>query len=115
MINTPVAVDVPLRTDSDGVIRIGATRVALHTLIGFYRIGETPEDLHEGFPTVALADIYAVIAYYLANRDAVDAYLHEIDLEADRIRREYEAKYPPQITREVLLKRLEDARNQEND
>ena len=96
MINTPIAIDVPLRTDADGVIRVGNTRVTLHTLIGFYNSGETPEDLHDGFPTVSLADIYAVVAYYLANRETVDAYLHEIDVEAERVRREIEANYTPE-------------------
>jgi uncharacterized protein (DUF433 family) len=96
MIATPIAIDVPLRTDSDGVIRVGNTRVTLHTIIGFYNSGETPEDLHDGFPTVSLADIYAVIAYYLANRAAVDDYLHQIDEDGERIRRKIEASYTPE-------------------
>ena len=96
MINTPITIDVPLRTDADGVIRVGNTRVTLHTLIGFYKSGQTPEDLHDGFATVSLADIYAVVAYYLANRDTVDEYLHQIDIEAEQIRREIEANYSPE-------------------
>ena len=96
MIATPIAIDVPLRTDSDGVIRVGNTRVTLHTIIGFYNSGETPENLHDGFPTVSLADIYAVIAYYLSNRAAVDDYLHQIDIEAEQIRRKIEASYTPE-------------------
>jgi len=113
MISTPVAVNVPLRTDA--VIRIGASRVTLHTLISLYRSGETPEALHEGFPTVSLADIYATIAYYLANQEVVDAYLRQIDEDAERFRCEYEAKHPPQITREILLARLEKKHNRENE
>ena len=95
MITTPIAIDVPLRTDANSVIRIGNTRVTLHTIIGFYNSGETPEDLHEGFPTVSLAEIYAIIAYYLANRALVDDYVRQVDIEAEKMRREIEAQYTP--------------------
>jgi uncharacterized protein (DUF433 family) len=115
VIDIPKPIDVPLRTDPDGVIRVGASRVTLHTLISFYRAGESPETLQEGFPTLSLAEIYATIAYYLANRDTVDAYLHELDREADRVRQEHEAQNPPQVTREALLARLEEERRQDND
>jgi uncharacterized protein (DUF433 family) len=106
MVSTPVALEVPLRTDVKGVIRVSGTRVTLHTLISAYRLGESPEALHEGFPTVPLADIYAVIAYYLANRDTVDAWMQRIDAEAARHRQEAEARdHPP--TKEELLARLD--------
>jgi uncharacterized protein (DUF433 family) len=106
MISTPIALDVPLRTDSDGVVRVSGTRVTLHTLISAYRLGESPEALHEGFPTVSLADIYAVIAYYLANRDTVDAWMQGINAEADRRRQEAETRHQPP-TRADLLARLD--------
>ena len=112
MINTPIAIDIPLRTDADGVIRVGNTRVTLHTLIGFYNSGQTPEDLHDGFSTVSLADIYAVVAYYLANRDTVDEYLHQIDVEAEQIRREIEANYSPEtLALRARLRALRDKKS----
>jgi hypothetical protein len=43
-----------------------------------------------------LTDVYAVIAYYLANREEVDAYLKERDEVANRIRQEIEANYTPE-------------------
>ena len=113
MIATPIAIDVPLQTDTDGVIRVGNTRVTLHTIIGFYNSGETPEDLHDGFPTVSLSDIYAVIAYYLVNRDAVDDYLHQIDIKAEQIRREIEANYTAkQKALHARLRALRDKKKQ---
>jgi len=95
MITTPIAMDVPLRTDENGVIRASNTRVTLHTIVGFFNQGASPEDIHEGFPTLALADIYAIIAYYLANREAVDTYIQQVDDEAERIRQEWETRYTP--------------------
>jgi uncharacterized protein (DUF433 family) len=106
MISTPIALEVPLKTDEHGDIRVSGTRVTLHTLLSFYKQGGSPEDLHRGFPTVPLPDVYAVIAYYLANRETVDAYLRQVDEEADRIQAEWEARHPPP-TREELLARLE--------
>lgn len=101
--------DLPLQVDAEGVIRIRDTRVTLYTLVKTYQLGETPEDLHEGFPTVSLADIYAVIAYYLAHQAEIDAYLRDIDEEAERKRQHWEAVHQPP-TKAELLARL---RNQE--
>ena len=105
MLNTPIALDVPLHTDENGVMRVSNTRVTLYTLIGFFNQGESPDALHAGFPTVPLADIYAVIAYYLAHREAVDAYLRQVDEEGNQMRQKWEALKPP-VTRAELQARL---------
>lgn len=105
---------IPLKTDEYGAIRVSGTRVTLDSLINYYLQGETPEALHESFPTVSLTDIYAVIAYYLAHREELDAYLKRQAAEAERIRQEIEAKYPPKVTRAELLKRLEAKQNEQD-
>lgn len=94
MLDTAPVMTVPLQKDADDVIRIGNTRVTLETVIGCHRRGDTPEAIHEGFPTLPLGDIYAVIAYYLAHRDEVDAYLSQVETEGERLRREVEANDP---------------------
>lgn len=94
MIATPVAMEIPLRTDEYGVIRVGNTRVTLATVIACHKLGDSPEAIHEGFPTVPLADIFAIIAYYLANKDEVDSYLSEVNAEADIRQQKYEAEHP---------------------
>jgi len=108
MIATPPTITIPLQTDEDGNIRVSGTRVTLDTLIARHNQGDTPEAIHEGFSTVPLTDIYAVVAYYLAHRDEVDAYLKQREEEAQRIRHEWEAEYPPRISRAELLARLEE-------
>ena len=87
---------VPLQTDTHGTIHVSGTRVTLDTLIAYYQQGESPEDLHEGFPTISLTDIYAVISYYLSHRDELDAYLNRRREEADRLRENIEAQYTPE-------------------
>jgi uncharacterized protein (DUF433 family) len=109
MLKTPVIVEVPLHTDANGVIRISNTRVTLETLIGYYLQGETPEDLHEGFPTVPLSDIYAVITYYLANQDDVDAYMQASAKEARALREQIESAYTPE--QRARIERLRALRN----
>jgi uncharacterized protein (DUF433 family) len=104
-VNEPT-MTIPLRTDEHGTVHIGNTRVTLDSIINFYLQGESPEDLHNGFPTIPLQDIYAVIAYYLAHREKVDSYLKKRNDEAERIRQEIEARYPPKVTRADLQARL---------
>lgn len=93
MIALPETVMLPLRMGADGVIYLRNSRVTLDVVIGCWRRGDTPEDIHEGFPTLTLPDLYAAIAYYLANQTTVEAYLHQRDEAAARQRDEIEAHY----------------------
>ncbi len=56
---------IPLRTDSDGVVRVGSTRVPLDTVVTVFDLGASPEEIVQQFPALGLADVYAVIGYYL--------------------------------------------------
>ncbi len=96
---------VPLKEDPHGVVRIGGTRVTLDTVIGFFNQGDSPEEIADGFPTLRLADIYAVISYYLQHRSEVDDYLRRRREIADEVRRENEARSDPAGVRERLLAR----------
>ena len=86
---------VPLRSDESGVIRVGKTRVPLDTVVYHFNQGSTPEEIVMSYPTLDLADVYAVIKYYLYNRAKVDAYLREREAEAGRIKEENERRFPP--------------------
>lgn len=55
--------------------------------------------------TLGLADVYAVITYYLRHRSDVDAYLQERRARGQAIRREIEAHSPQTGLRERLLAR----------
>jgi len=115
MIPTPPTMLVPLQADEHGAIRVSGTRVTLDALIGYYQQGESPEDLHQGFPTLPLTDIYAVISYYLAHRDELDTYLKRRDEEAERIRQEIEANYTPeQMARHERLRQRIEAKRRES-
>src|SRR5207247_1032826 len=68
---------VAFREDHNGVIRVGESRVLLELIIHAYQQGETPEGIVDCYDTLNLADVYAIIAYYLDHREEVDRYLRE--------------------------------------
>ena len=84
---------IPLKTDALGVIRVGGTRGPLETLIAAYREGATAEEIGEQYPSVALADIDASLAYYLRHRSEVDAYLVQGEAESARMQEESKRRH----------------------
>ncbi|HUS17090.1 MAG TPA: DUF433 domain-containing protein [Chloroflexia bacterium] len=72
----PATLAVPLRADEHGTIRVGDSRLTLETVLWTYLDGTPPETLAaDCFPELALADAYAIVAFYLQHRTRVDAYL----------------------------------------
>jgi uncharacterized protein (DUF433 family) len=100
----------PISLDSDGVYRVGGTRVRLDTVITAFQLGSTAEEILLKYPSLELADVYSTLAYYLENRDAVDAYLESKRREAGQAGQELEARFPSAGVRERLLARR-DARS----
>jgi uncharacterized protein (DUF433 family) len=96
---------IPLRTDADGVVRIGRTRVTLDTLIYAFQDGATAEEIVQQYPSLLLEDVYTVIGYYLKRRNEVAAYLRERERLADEVRKENEARFDPIGVRDRLLAR----------
>lgn len=85
----------PLTTAPDGGMRVSGTRVPLETVVQAFYLGSTPEEIVQDFPTLTLAQVYAVLAYYLAHQDAVDAYVAERDDRREQARRSHEARFDP--------------------
>lgn len=100
---------VPVQTvplaEVDGVLRVGGTRVTLDTIVSAFEDGATPEEIAQQYPSLNLADVYAVIGYYLQNQSVIQKYLSERQQQADAVRRQNEARFNPQGVRERLLAR----------
>lgn len=107
MIPMLTMIAVPLRGLDDGAIRIGLVRVLLELVIHAFQRGATPESIVQGYSSLRLADVYAVIAYYLLNRDIVDDYVRRADEEGERNRLAALERDPSRSgLRERLLARL---------
>ena len=100
-----VAEPIPLETDSDGIVRIGKTRVTLDTAVAAFTDGATPEEITHQYPALYLTDVYSVITYYLQHRSEIDAYLQRRRQQARQIRQQNETRFDPSGIRDRLLAR----------
>jgi uncharacterized protein (DUF433 family) len=103
--DTLVAKPPPLRLDESGTLRVGKSRVPIDTVVSAYENGATPEEIVLGYDTLHLADVYAVISYYLEHREEVEAYLDRRRQHAEEVRARFEARFPTSGIRERLLAR----------
>ncbi len=101
----PPQTTIPLHKNADGVICVGGSRVTLDTVVGAFVTGATPEEIVTQYPVLSLADVYAVVGYYLNNRTEVEAYLRQREVEALAVRRENERRFPQADVRQRLLSR----------
>ncbi len=65
--------------------RIAGTGVTVHRIARWYKLGLTPEEIGDRIGHLTLAQVYAALAYYHANRDTVEADLAEEEIDADRL------------------------------
>ena len=96
---------IPIETDKDDVIRVGNTRVTLETLVLAFNGGSTAEEIVYQFPVLNIADVYAVITYYLRNRDTVEKYLNNRMQLSEQVKRRKQENKNMNDIRERLLAR----------
>jgi uncharacterized protein (DUF433 family) len=82
----------PLREDGVGALRVGDSRVLLELVIRAFQDGATPETIVQRYSTLALSDVYGVIAYYLRHRSEVDGYLARREQQAEESRQRIESQ-----------------------
>jgi len=90
----PRTLSIPLREEPPGVLRVGKSRILLERVIHAHQRGASPREIVAMDDALDLADVFAVIAYYLAHPAEIDEYLHRRDQEADAARRMIEASQP---------------------
>src|SRR5262245_21219197 len=81
-------------------IRINGHRVWIQDVL-FCHLDERmgPRELAKRFPSLAMEEIEAVLAYHAQHRPEVDAYLQAEREYLERSRREYQANPPPGVKR----------------
>lgn len=82
----------PLREDAAGALRVGDSRVLLELVIRAFQDGATPETIVQRYSTLALPDVYAVIAYYLRHRGEIEGYLVRREQKAEEVRQRIESQ-----------------------
>jgi len=76
----------------NGSPHIVGTGVLVRTIAGLYQQGLLPEEIASEFGHLNLAQVYAALAYYHANREAMDAEITEEEVEAARLEHEHCSK-----------------------
>ena len=99
---------VPLTLWKDGTIRVKNTRLLIDMIVGAHNRGECPEEIFDAFPSkdYTVADIYAVIAYYLTHKSKIDEYLAKREKEAEKVWEKIEALPNYQQNRAKLKEKL---------
>ena len=69
-----------------GAYRVAGTRVSLDSVVYAYLNGQTAEAIAQAFPLVTLEQVYGALAYYLAHRETIDAYLRQGSQDFERLR-----------------------------
>ena len=67
---------------------VAGTGVTVRRIIGWYKLGLSPEEIASEIPHLSLAQIYAALAYYHANREQIEADIAAEEIEAERLERE---------------------------
>jgi uncharacterized protein (DUF433 family) len=96
---------IPLHADEHGILRVANTRVALETVVAAFNNGATAEEISQQYPSLALADVYQVIGYYLRRAADVEEYLQERRRQRAGVRRRNETRFGPDGVRARLLAR----------
>jgi uncharacterized protein (DUF433 family) len=92
-----------LTQDANGEIRLSGHRIGLFHLVHYYNEGYSAEMLVCQYPTLPLALIHKVIAFYLENRTEIDSYVAAC---RDELNRQL-ATNPRRIDGAALRQRLE--------
>ena len=61
----------------EGAYRVGDTRVSLDSLVYLFQEGLSAESMVESYSALSLEQVHGALAFYLANREQVDADLAE--------------------------------------
>lgn len=72
-----------------GRLRIDGTRITVNQIVVLYKQGHNAEDIADQYPHLTLAQVYAALAHYHANREDIEADLaaevEEIYIQANPI------------------------------
>ena len=69
--------------------RIAETGVTLRRIVGWYKLGRSPEEIVDCFGHLSLAQVFAALTYYQTNREEIEADIAAEDAETEKLEREH--------------------------
>jgi uncharacterized protein (DUF433 family) len=102
MVLSPEAVQVPLERTENGDWCVTGTRVSLDLLMADYKSGKSAELIASSYPTLKLADVYGVLAFYHSHKAEVETYLAE----QTQVRQELHARIERDFPQEGLAAKI---------
>lgn len=73
----------------NGTPHIAGTSVTVRTIVRYYKLGLSPEEIAAQYSHLEMAQVYAALAYYHANRVEMEAHMAVEEAESDRIEQEH--------------------------
>ena len=73
---------------------VTATRVSLDSVVCAFLRGQSAESICQSFAPLTLEQVYGAIAFYLANREAIDQCLQQGRVELEALRQEARRRSP---------------------
>jgi uncharacterized protein (DUF433 family) len=78
-------IEIGTLIDRDPAIRGGRPKIAgtgltVRRIVGWYKMGMTPEEIALEYPHLTLAQVHAALAYYHANREEIEADIAQEDV-----------------------------------
>ena len=65
--------------------RIADTRISVQRIAAWYKMGLNAEEIVERMGNLTLAQVYAALTYYHANREEIEAYLTAEKVDYERL------------------------------
>ncbi len=66
-------------------------------IVGWYKLGLSPEEIAEEFGHLTLAQVHAALAYYHANRGEIDSAIAADEAEVDRLAKQHHQSAKEQV------------------
>ena len=69
--------------------RIAGTGITVRRIVGWYRLGLSPEEIADRIEHLSLAQVHAALAYYHANPVEIDADIAADEAEGNKLERDH--------------------------
>lgn len=73
--------------------RIAGTGVTVRCIVGWYKLGLSPEEIVVEIPHLTLAQVHAALAYYHANREEIEQDIAEEQAAAEQLEQQHGKSY----------------------